>query len=79
MQLACPRLRHGLRSGVRCAAAYEDSSEERFTSAAGRTPLDLMLCSKVLMLQMLYKLADGAVAYQTRDQLSFMRFLGLEL
>jgi hypothetical protein len=38
-----------------------------------------MLCSKVLMLQMLYKLADGAVAYQTRDQLSFMRFLGLEL
>ena len=48
-------------------------------SAAGRMPLDVVLCSKVLILQTRYNLAGGAVAYQIRDQLSFMRFLGLDL
>ena len=48
-------------------------------SAAGRKPLDVVLCSKVLILQTLYNLADEAVEYQIRDRLSFMRFLGLEL
>ena len=48
-------------------------------SAAGRKPLDVVLCCKVLILQTLYNLADEAVEYQIRDRLSFMRFLGLEL
>ena len=33
---------------------------------------------KVLVLQVLYGLADEQTEFQIRDQLSFMRFLGLD-
>jgi len=52
--------------------------EER-KSKAGRKPFDAVMMFKVLVLQTLYNLADEQVAYQIRDRLSFMRFLGLGL
>jgi transposase, IS5 family len=52
--------------------------EERKCNAA-RKPFDAVMMFKVLVLQMLYNLADEHVEYPIRDRLSFMRFLGLGL
>ena len=46
-------------------------------SHAGRTPYDVVLMFKMLVLQSLYNLADGQLEYQVRDRISFMAFLGL--
>jgi hypothetical protein len=48
-------------------------------SAAGAKPFDVVLMFKLLILQSLYGLSDDAVECQTRDRLSVMRFLGLQL
>jgi IS5 family transposase len=53
--------------------------EKERKSAAGRKPFDVVLMFKVMVLQSLYNLSDGAVEYQVRDRLSFMRFLGLTI
>ena len=46
-------------------------------SNAGRSAYDVMLMFKMLVLQSLYNPADGQLAYQVRDRISFMAFLGL--
>ena len=48
-------------------------------SRAGRKPMDAVLMFKTLVLSALYTLSDDQIAYQVRDRLSFMRFLGLGL
>ena len=48
-------------------------------SNAGAKPIDVVLMFKVLVLQQLHNLSDDRIEYQTRDRLSFMRFLGLQL
>ena len=48
-------------------------------SRAGRKPMDAILMFKTLVLGALYNLSDDQIAYQIRDRLSFMRFLGLGL
>ncbi len=48
-------------------------------SAAGRKPWDAVVMFKAIVLCALYNLSDDQVEYQTRDRLSFMRFLGLGL
>jgi len=48
-------------------------------SRAGRKPMDAVLMFKTLVLGALYNLSDDRIAYQVRDRLSFMRFLGLGL
>jgi hypothetical protein len=48
-------------------------------SRAGRKPMDAVLMFKTLVLSALYNLSDDQIAYQVRDRLSFMRFLGLWL
>ena len=48
-------------------------------SRAGRKPMDAVLMFKTLVLSALYNLSDDQIAYQVRDRLSFMRFLGLGL
>ncbi len=48
-------------------------------SWGGRPPLDAVMMFKILVLQALYGLSDEQAEYQVRDQLSFMRFLGLAL
>ena len=45
----------------------------------GRPPYDAVLMFKVLVLQTLYTLPDEQAEHQIKDQLSFMRFLGLAL
>ena len=45
----------------------------------GRPPFDAGLMFKTLVLHALYNLSDDQTAYQIRDRLSFMRFLGLDL
>lgn len=49
-------------------------------SSAGRKPFDTLLMFKMLVLQRLYNLSDHQVEFQSKDRLSFMRFLqvGLE-
>ena len=46
-------------------------------SRAGRKPIDAIVMFKALVLSALYNLSDDQIEYQVRDQLSFMRFLGL--
>ena len=46
-------------------------------SSAGAKGYDPVLMFKVLVLQSLYNLSDGAMEAQMLDRLSFMRFLGL--
>jgi hypothetical protein len=46
-------------------------------SKAGRKPHDVTLVFRMLMFQALYNLFDNRGEYQTRDRLSFKRFLGL--
>jgi len=53
--------------------------DKKRKSAAGAKPFDVVLMFKVLILQSLYGLSDDAIEYQTRDRLSFMRFLGLQM
>ena len=48
-------------------------------SLAGRKRYHLLVMFKVLILQCLYNLSDHQAEYQTRDRLSFMRFLGLTI
>jgi len=48
-------------------------------SPAGRKPWDAVVMFKTIVLCALYNLSDDQVEYQTRDRLSFMRFLGLGL
>lgn len=48
-------------------------------SRAGRKPTDAVLMFKTLVLSTLYTLSDDQIAYQVRDRLSFMQFLGLGL
>ena len=50
----------------------------RPTSKGGRPGWDALLMVKVLLLQSLYNIADGACEYQINDRLSFKRFLGLK-
>lgn len=73
---------------VRLAAAvdFELSRAEleralnRPDRAQGRRPAcDAVLMFKVLILQTLYTFSDDQTEYQLRDQLSFMRFIGLSL
>ena len=45
----------------------------------GRPPFDPVLMFKILVLQALYSLSDGAAEFQIKDRLSFQRFLGLGL
>lgn len=47
------------------------------TAKGGRPGWDAVLMVKVLILQSLYNIADGACEYQINDRLSFKRFLGL--
>ncbi|OCC14666.1 Mobile element protein [Dissulfuribacter thermophilus] len=46
-------------------------------SNAGRKPFDVVLMSKILILQSLYNLSDDATEAQIVDRFSFMRFLNL--
>lgn len=48
-------------------------------SPAGRRPFDALLMFKMLVLQRLYNLSDHQVEFQSKDRLSFMRFLGVGL
>jgi transposase, IS5 family len=48
-------------------------------SNVGRKPLDAVLKFEMLVLQSLHNLSDAQTEYQTRDRLSFARFLGLGL
>lgn len=48
-------------------------------SRGARPPGDAVLMFEVLVLQALHSLSDDACAFQIRDRLSFMRFLGLGL
>ena len=57
-------------------AVWRMAPEER-KSNAGRPPWDEVLMFRVLALQQLYNLSDDQIEYQTRDRLSFMRFLDL--
>jgi IS5 family transposase len=45
----------------------------------GRPPYNPVLMFKVLVLQALYNLSGDQAEFQSRDRLSFMRFLGLNL
>jgi len=45
---------------------------------AGRPSYDALLMFKMVILQSLYNLSDDQTEYQTRDRLSFQRFLGLD-
>ena len=45
----------------------------------GRPPYDPVLMFKVLILQSLYTLSDKQTEFQTRDRLSFQRFLGISV
>ena len=45
----------------------------------GRPPYDPVMMFKILVLQALYSLSDGATEFHIRDRLSFQRFLGLGL
>lgn len=47
-------------------------------SNAGAKPIDVVVMCKILVLQQLNNLSDAKIEYQIRDQLSFIRFLGLE-
>ena len=62
----------------RLDAAWRQPAEER-KSRAGRKPWDAVVMFKAIVLCALYNLSDDQVAYQLRDRLSFMRFLGLGL
>jgi len=53
--------------------------EAKRMSRAGREPMDSVVMFKTLVLSALYNLSDDQIEYQVRDQLSFMRFLGLGL
>jgi len=57
---------------------WRKADEDR-KSRAGRKPIDAVLMFKLLVLSALYNLSDDQIAYQVRDRLSFMRFLGLGL
>jgi transposase, IS5 family len=46
-------------------------------STAGRKPIDALVMFRMLVLQSLYNLSDAQAEYQTRDRLSFTRFLAL--
>ena len=46
---------------------------------AGRTPIDVIIMFKLLLLQQLYNISDDELEYQVNDRLSFMRFLHLGL
>ncbi len=50
--------------------------EKNRKSRAGRTPYDVVLMFKVLVIQHLYNLSDNEAEYQIRDRYSFCRFLG---
>jgi IS5 family transposase len=45
----------------------------------GRPPYDYVMMFKILILQRLYNISDDETEYQTKDRLSFQRFLGLAL
>ena len=51
----------------------------RPSSKGGRPPFDPVLMFKVMVLQALYSLSDEAVEFQSKDRLSFQRFLRLGL
>src|SRR4029450_4286623 len=63
---------------ARLSAVWRKPEEERKT-AAGRKPWGEIVIFKTLVLQALYNLSDAQIEDQTRDRLSFMRFLGLGL
>ena len=54
-------------------------SRAEHTGQGGRPSWDAVLIFKVLVLQRLYNLSDEQTEFQTRDRLSFHRFLGLGL
>lgn len=57
----------------------ESTFKKERKSLAGRKPYPLLVMFKVLVLQCLYNLSDYQAEYQTRDRLSFMRFLNLNI
>ena len=55
----------------------EPVHEKARKSNAGRKPFEVVLMFKMLILQILYNLADEQVEYRICDRLSVARFLGL--
>ena len=72
-------LRYRSRASAPRSRRWSGWAPEERKSKAGRKPYDAVLMFKVLVLQMLYNLADAQLEYQVRDRLTFARFLGLEL
>ena len=62
-----------------CLDAVWRRSDKARKSRAGRKPWDAVVMFKTIILSALYNLSDDQVEHQTRDRLSFMRFLGLGL
>lgn len=48
-------------------------------SNAGRSPFDVVMMFKILVLQRLFNLSDDQTEYQITDRMSFQRFIGLSL
>ena len=58
-----------------CLDAVWRRSDKARKSRAGRKPWDAVVMFKTIILSALYNLSDDQVEHQTRDRLSFMRFL----
>lgn len=59
--------------------ALEKARDKKCTSNAGAKPYDAVLLFKILIVQSLYNLSDGATEFQMLDRYSFGRFLDLHL
>src|SRR5260370_32893130 len=59
--------------------AVTETKPEEGQSNAGRRPYEMILKSKIVVLQSLHNRSDEQTEYLIRDRLSFMRFLDLEL
>lgn len=57
----------------------EKARSKEKKSNAGAKPYDVILMFKILILQSLYNLSDGALEFQILDRHSFCRFLGFHL
>ena len=72
----------GLNERINWQAFWPDLTrvhEKERKSNAGAGPIDVVLMFKLRVLQQLHNLSDDRIAYQRRDRLSFMRFLGWQL
>lgn len=57
----------------------ERAFQKERKSNAGRPPFDVVMMSKILILQRLFNLSDDQTEYQITDRMSFQRFIGLSL